>query len=208
MGAKQTLRFDVPRRCPPQIGRYPSRRFYVSSCATLVRCVFKQRHRNLGAKNYALPILNSKRFAQKEPTKPSKGPFCRFILVQSGDQIAGLWVDVIPDSSPTASFLGTHSKPMRVHQRTEAPFYLRLIFQLRPPLRAPSIDKLVLSAKSRGTLILAAISLSHGCSSEGSISLSNLGTGKNSVDNGAGAGHSISPRSRLPTAYCPSMLCR
>ena len=119
------------------MGNYVSRRLYVSSCATLVQCVFKQRHRNLHVKNYTLPLLYSKRSGRKEPTKPSKAPFCRFcrfIFAQSGRQIAGLWVDVVADNWSAAGFFGAHGEPMRVHQRTKAPFHLRLIFQLRPPL--------------------------------------------------------------------------
>jgi hypothetical protein len=115
----------------------PFTRFYIRSQATLVQSPFIHHRRNLRVKYYALPMLNSKRSAQKEPTKPSKAPFCRFcrfILVQSGRQIACLWVDVIPDSWPAAGFFGTHGEPMRAHQRTKPPFYFCLIPQLRPSL--------------------------------------------------------------------------
>jgi len=112
------------------MGNYLSRRLHVSRRATLVQSVFNNDRRNLHVKNYTLPLLYSKRSGRKEPTKPSKAPFCRFcrfIFAQSGRQIAGLWVDVVADNWSAAGFFGAHGEPMRVHQRIEAPLYFSLI---------------------------------------------------------------------------------
>lgn len=72
IGREADIAFDACRRSLSRMGRYPSRRFYISSRATLVQNVFNHEYRNLNVKNYTLPLLHSKRSGRKEPTKPSK----------------------------------------------------------------------------------------------------------------------------------------